>query len=95
MNARRGLSLLLLLLALASGVGYALQRAEATALQREIAWLEDEQRAAERLRAENERLRAAQPPDAQLQRLRADHAAIARLRAEIETLQRRATQVSP
>jgi len=37
-----------------------------------------------RLRAENRKLRAAQIPAAQLERLRADHAALAHLRAELD-----------
>lgn len=41
-----------------------------------------------RLRAENERLRGLQLPAAKLQALRSDHAAVVRLRAELERLNR-------
>ena len=53
-------------------------------LRVEIAMLWDRQQELASLRRENERLRAAQPAAAQLEALRADHAAVARLRDEIE-----------
>ena len=42
-----------------------------------------------RLRDENRRLRAQHVPQAELERLRSDHAALPRLRAELEALQHR------
>jgi len=41
-----------------------------------------------RLRAENQRLREKQIPEAELARLRSDHAAIPRLRAELDALEK-------
>jgi uncharacterized protein involved in exopolysaccharide biosynthesis len=41
------------------------------------------------LRAENARLRSGQISEEELERLRADHAALPRLRAEIEALRKR------
>ena len=41
-----------------------------------------------RVRDENRRLRAQQVPPAELERLRSDHAALPRLRAELEALQK-------
>jgi hypothetical protein len=45
-----------------------------------------ELRDAERLRKENRRLHEAQPAASELESLRADHAALVRLRAEFELL---------
>lgn len=45
---------------------------------------------AEELRGENERLRARQVSAIELDRMRADHAALSRLRAELEELRKRA-----
>jgi hypothetical protein len=42
-----------------------------------------------RLQAENQRLRGRQIPEAELARLRADHAALLRLRAELENLKKK------
>lgn len=60
------------------------QRLEHTALQAELAQANEARRERDRLRDENHRLVAAQPADEELARLRADHAAIERLRQEIE-----------
>lgn len=79
----------LLALAVVAGGGYALQWQETSALQREIAWLQEESRERAKLRMENERLKAAQTPAAEIARLRADRAAIVRLRGEIEAMKRR------
>lgn len=67
------------------------QRLERTALQAELAQVLEEQRSRTRLVEENRRLVAAQPPAEELARLRADQAAIARFRREIETLEAEAT----
>ena len=66
------------------GGGLGLQRQETNVLRLEIALLRDEQRELARLQAENKRLTAAQPSAVELEALRADHAAVARLRGEIE-----------
>ena len=56
----------------------------ASQLRDEIVLLREQNRELVRLRAENQRLAAALPPAAQLEALRADHAAVARLRSELE-----------
>jgi hypothetical protein len=88
----RWLSALLLAFALAAGVGLWLQHETTAALQNEIALLRDEQKTLARLRAENQRLSAAQVPEAELARLRADRAALVRLRDEIDRLKARVEQ---
>ena len=84
------LTVLLLVLAAAAGGGIWLQRQETAVLRREKAFLQEESRALEKLRVENARLKAEQPTAAELERLRADHAAIVRLRAEVDAMKRRA-----
>ena len=64
-------------------------------LIREVEIAQREAMTADKLRSENERLRALQVPSAELDRLRADHAALVRLRAELEDLRKRAPAVSP
>lgn len=90
MNPLRWLSALLLVLALVAGGALLLQRQAAAQLQGEIALLRGEHRDLARLRAENQRLTAAQLPAAELARLRDDHAAVMRLRGEIEKLKAKA-----
>lgn len=91
MNARAGqwMAVGLLAVGAVAGGGYALQRQEAAVLQREIGWLREEREALERLRVENERLKAAEAPAAEVERLRADRAALLRLRAEIDAMRAR------
>jgi hypothetical protein len=84
MNPLRWLSALLLALAFAAGAALWLQRQAAAQLRDEITLLRDQNRELARLRAENLRLAAALPPTAELEQLRADHAAVVRLRAELE-----------
>ena len=55
-------------------------------MRSEIALLRDESRELAQLRKENQRLAAALPPAAELESLRADRAAIGRLRGEIDAL---------
>jgi hypothetical protein len=55
-------------------------------LRAEVALLREERSELAQVRAENLRLLAEQPPSAEIERLRADRAAILRLRGEIETL---------
>jgi hypothetical protein len=59
---------------------------ERMALRGEIGVKEIEVEALGRLQAENRRLKARQIPVAELEALRADHAALARLKAELESL---------
>lgn len=84
MNPLRWLSALLLALALAAGAALWLQREAAAQMRGEIALLREENRELARLRAENQRLAAALPPAAEVDRLRADRAAVVSLRGEIE-----------
>lgn len=85
----RWLPAVLLLVAGVAGAGYALQVQATAALRREIELLQAEQRESGRLRAENERLKAEQAPAAEVERLRADRAALLRLRSEIDGMKRR------
>lgn len=84
----------LLLVGLAASVGAILvsQRLERTALQTELAQVLEEQRERARMLEENRRLTAAQPSAEELARLRADHAAITRLRQEVEALDAQASR---
>jgi uncharacterized protein HemX len=91
-SAARLFSALLLALALVAGAALWLQRQAADALRGEVALLREENHELAKLRAEHERLVAAQLPAAELARLREDHAAVMRLRAEIEALRRNVEQ---
>ena len=84
MSPLRWLSALLLALAVVAGAALWLQRQEAADLREELARLHEENRELARLRGENLRLEAALPPAAKLEDLRADRAAVVRLRGEIE-----------
>ena len=79
---------------LAAGAVVFLQREAAASLRSELALLRDENRELARLKAEHERLRAAQLPPAELDRLRADRAALLQLRSEIEAMRRRADEMA-
>lgn len=76
-----------------------LQRDAAAALRLEADGLREENRELATLRAENQRLTAGLPPAADIARLRADRAAVERLRNEIEKLkddvQRRERALAP
>ncbi|MDP3071542.1 MAG: hypothetical protein Q8N18_14730 [Opitutaceae bacterium] len=84
MSASRWLSGSLLALAMVAGAALWVQRQVATDLRDELALLRDDSRELARLRAENQRLAAALPPSTKLEELRADRAAVVRLRGEIE-----------
>lgn len=75
-------------LVIASGVGLAAQWQTTLLLRGELERVQWETEELERLRAENQRLRGKQIPAAELEALRADHAAVARLRAELDTLRK-------
>jgi len=64
------------------------QRHQTLALRRELQVARLETGELIQLRAENQRLKAQVIPDALLERLRADHAALPRLRAELEGLRK-------
>lgn len=72
---------------IACGVVFALM--ETAELRYERLALREQCARIEEVRAENARLRAAQISPEELERLRADHAALPRLRAEIEALRKR------
>ena len=72
----------------ATAIGVFLQRAETLQLRAERELGRMEVRDADRLRSENRRLRKTQLPPGELEALRADHAALIRLRAELEALHR-------
>ncbi len=86
MNPMRWLSGLFGALAVFAGAAWWLQTQETEVLRGELAMLREERGELRRLTEQNRRLSAAQVPAAELERLRADHAAIGRLRAEIERL---------
>ena len=75
-------------LAVAGGAGLASQWQQTMALRSELELARLEVGELERLRAENKRLRDQQVSAAELEALRADHAALPRLRTEIEALKR-------
>jgi hypothetical protein len=66
-----------------------LQRATAANLRSELVLLREEHREMARLKAERDRLKAAQVPSAELERLRADRAALVQLRSEIDAMKTR------
>jgi hypothetical protein len=84
MSALRWLSALCLAIALATGAAWWLQRQAAAELRTEIALAREDGRELVRLQAENGRIAASLPSDAELARMRADHAAIAELRSQLE-----------
>lgn len=86
MSALRWISALCLVLAVLIGTAWLLQRQTSAALRTELELLRDENREIARLRAEHQKLIAAQPGAAEVERLRADRAALIRLRAEIDEL---------
>lgn len=76
-------------LVVTGGAGLASRWQETMLLRGEIGLLRLDVSELERLRAENLRLREKQIPATVLEVLRADHAALPRLRAEIEALNKR------
>lgn len=82
-----------MLLGLAVGAGLALQHQRTDELRGEIELLRDQHREVGRLQAEQARLRAAQVPVQELANLRADHAAVLRLRSEVEALRTRVREM--
>jgi hypothetical protein len=72
-------------LAIASGAGLASQWRKTMSLRNEPDLVRMAASDLERLQAENQRLRAQQIPVAELETLRADHAALPRLRLELGT----------
>ncbi len=86
MSTLRWLSAVLLTLGVMTGAALWLQRQSGAQLRDEIGLLRDENRQLAQLRSANARLVAAQAPAAEMERLRADRAAVVQLRREIEKL---------
>lgn len=80
-------------LATVIGASLALQRQASDQLRGEIALVSEQNREITRLRIERKRLQAAQPSPAELENIRADHAAVERLRNEVEAMQARVTEL--
>jgi Tfp pilus assembly protein PilN len=80
----------LLALVAAGGAAYAPQRAKTMRLRAELEQAQANAAELSRLQAENQRLRQKQVAPSELSRLREDHAAMGRLRAELESLQKSA-----
>lgn len=81
------------LLAVIIGGGLALQWQVNDSLRSEIALLRRENQQVSQLRLEHERLVAAQVPPAMLESLRSDHAAVERLRGEVELMRQRVLEL--
>jgi hypothetical protein len=90
MKQKLSLGFLVVLAALlvAGGVGLASQWQQTMLLRGELDGLHDQERELKALQAANERLRGQQVSAAELAALRADHAALLRLRAELEALKK-------
>lgn len=86
MRASRWISLGLVAVSLAGAAGILFQRESQKALEWERTLLREEHQRLAAQRSANEQLRRAQLPESELQRLRADHEALLRLRAEIGDL---------
>lgn len=89
MNPRSSFVFFLVLAAvlIVGGIALATQWRQSAELHIELERVKTDADNLARLRDENHRLRAQQIPSADLERLRADHAALPRLRAELEALQ--------
>lgn len=83
-------TLALTLVLLVGGAACGWQRWQTTLLRDDLALQKIAAEELERLSAENARLKDRQVSAAELETLRADHAAVVRLRAEIEALDRAA-----
>jgi hypothetical protein len=81
-----GFFLVLAALVVGGGIGLALQWRQSITLRVELERSRFRAEEMAHLRSENQRLREKQIPAVELERLRADHAALPRLRAEIEAL---------
>ena len=81
--------------AIAIFVARSIQVREAVALRRERDLMRMDGSELERLRKENQRLKAPSVSAAELEALRADHVAVVRLRGEVEALNRRASGARP
>ena len=80
---------------LVAGGGIAHQRSESRVLRLELQEARHAATEIAQLQKENERLKSQQIPAAELDRLRSDHAALPRLRAELSDLKKRALSTAP
>jgi len=80
-------------LAVLVGAGLVLQRGFNQELREEVALLREQNRVIPQLRLDQQRLRAAQIPPERLEGLRADHAAVERLRGEVDNLRSRVREM--
>jgi hypothetical protein len=94
MRPLRWLTLAMLIVAVAAFARYLLARQESAGFRSEIALLAQENKRVGRLRAERARLEKEKVPDAEVERLRTDRAALARLRNEINTLEENADRIA-
>jgi hypothetical protein len=78
--------ILVVALALGVGAGLAWQWRTTELLRIELDALREAAGEQSQLRADNERLRRERPPPAELERIRTDHAAVLKLRMELEAL---------
>lgn len=92
MNRMRFIAALLLGLAIVAGGRLWLEREAAEVLRIEIGLLREQRAEEVRLRAENERLKAAQISAEELARLRSDREAVMSLRREVEQARQRVDQ---
>ena len=82
-------------LLIVGGAGLTAQWRQTIALRGELELARPPQGEVARLRAENQTLRGKQIPAAELEALRADHAAIPRLRGEVEALDKSSHATTP
>ena len=81
------------LFAVFTAAALALQWQANQELRGEIALLSGESRQLHQLRLEHDRLVAAQPSPAMMESMRSDHAAVERLRGEVELMRNRVKQM--
>ena len=92
MRTNRLLWVAIAALTLVTGATLGWQRRAAASLRGEIAWQRAQVRERAQLQAENQRLASAQPTPEQLEVLVAERTTVAQLRAELDSLRRRANE---
>jgi hypothetical protein len=85
-------SVALLLAAMIAAGAWLLERQKTAVLRDQIALLREDERELGRLAADNARLKAQLPTEAELSALRADRAAATKLRSELNALQEKITR---
>jgi len=81
------------LLGIVTAAALALQWQSNDELRTEIAMLRVENQKIQPLRLQHDRLAAVQPPPAALEAMRSDHAAVERLRGEVELMRNRVKEL--